>query len=154
MSNKYNSSSLSLRTGPDLEFIIKEQRLEFEQHVIDLYFASLQTVDIFPMIREDILMHSDPKFLFAGALDLYTEEKGLFLKETKGMSEIEINYFSSSNLNHLQKQVGLSEAMYEFDLDAYYVLDYHHMSFIDQHPLNQAGKAQYVIRNLPFTVIW
>lgn len=149
------SHFLNIRHGPKMEFIVEEQRREFEQHVIDIYCEEEPTIyGQITSLDVDILPNLNRMYMLTGITENPTE----FIKETKeNMIPEFAKYWSQAEL----ERIGLISpdhanfAIMGAAKDALSVLDFHKMSLgVRIRDDETGGTGMHGFMHMPIPDVW
>lgn len=146
-----DNKSLSFRAAPKLVYVPKRMHTDFEEAVLELYFNGMAQEGPIPLVTDDILFQSNPKFMLAILLDFGGLEQ--FHKKTKDMTESEIVEFSGNLLKKFA-EAGIPLQYELFQEDACKVLDHYNLCYSYELPPIGLGERIAVIRNMPIKSVW
>lgn len=148
-------NQLSIRQGPELQFILEEHHQVFENKVLDCYFKCIPKRHPLPHIQNDMFEHIllyKPEQFVAAFLGDKNGNPEFFDIETRGMSEKQRWNFIKETMDQYNMNIepDYDDMLYE---DIKTVLDFHRISFIDiWDPVKYQNGFFY--KNLPFVQVW
>lgn len=152
-------NQLSVRNGPEFNFISEPDRQEFEQKILDIYDRcnARASYYIIPNIYDDMFLPSlmeKPEHFAAALLGSKHDDPEYFRNVTESMSERERFLYVKVLIDEHNMNIDplYDDLLYE-DIQA--VLLFHKMSFTDiGKPRDYHGMNGYFYRNLPITQVW
>lgn len=155
-------SEIIVRKGPDMNFIIPEHRLAFEQKVIDCYEKSLGILgkhhqyklphvdlDMF-----DYLMFSQSIHYISGMMNYKQPDEHFYdhyLKDLSFQEQVDFAQEQWKTLTYEGSQIRMvSDEMFYHDIVA--VLNFYNIAFVDLGTANEWGHwvSGHFYKNLPF----
>lgn len=156
-------NDISIRQGPEFNFIIPEHQVAFEWKVIDCYEKSLKEKNLWeyklPHIEKDLFDYvqlADPIHFVAARLSRDEDDDQFYERHLKQLSyeaefKFAVDYFKAFDELPRDKD---SDELFYYDIVA--VLNFHHMSFVDLGHVNEWGfwKNGNFYKNLPMRQVW
>lgn len=155
-------NSISIRQGPELDFVIPEHRMAFEHKVITCYEKSLKEKDLrgfnVPHVEFDLFDYiqlSDPIHYVAARLNYNDPEDSFHEQHLKHLSyDAEFKFavdqmkLFEDDVNHHRR--GEADDLFYDDIVS--VLNFHKMCFVDLGRVNEWGHWQQgnFYKNLPW----
>lgn len=150
-------SRIVLRTGPDYQFIPKDQQKDFEKSIIDLYCDSNGGFwGTIPSFDANIFASIKPSFILAGIWAEASGDPSYFTKQTEGKLIPEIKeIWSDANLRKIAEEYpeAVNEAMVWAGQDALQVLDFHNMFYAMAVGISHEGTQQGFTK-FPVVSVW
>lgn len=135
------AKEISIRSGPELSFIIPEHRLEFENKVISAYEKVLNIKDLeqyhLPHVEVDLFNYlelSDPIHFVAARLSHENHDEQFYDNHLKHLSydeqfRISIDYMKEFEDNKDPRHRAFYDELFYEDIAS--ILNFHHMAFVD-----------------------
>lgn len=125
---------ITIRKGPKLEFVVPDHRIEFENHILDVYEATEGGFwGYVPSFEKDIVEYLRPKHIFAGLKGKVHEDPFWYTKETEGkMIPSYHDIWSTQNLIKISEggfAAAVQDSTFSTGLDALEVLNFHNMFY-------------------------
>lgn len=147
---------LSVRKGPELDFIHTEHKEEFVRDIIQLYSLSAGSQFI-PSLDTDIAPELPATYLVAGISEGYCE-KDFFKEDVLSQSHdpIFLEYWAQAQVNSFTEQdpeivLNGKIGMY---FDAKAVLDHYKMFYLFELVKSEGMESGIVLANMPISDVW
>jgi hypothetical protein len=146
------------RKGPKLEFVIPDHRLEFENHILDIYEINEDGFwGCVPSLEKGIAEYIRPKHIFAGLMGKVHGNPLWYTQQTDGKMIPEFHdIWSTQNLMKISEEgyvADVQESYVNAARDAMKVLDFHRM-FYAFGVADGPGNGMVAFRNIPCISVW